>query len=178
MKYLFFLLLITISCKKQDTSSNPITYTIGQSVGGGKVFYIDGTGEHGLIGALNDQSISPEFWDVGSHIQTNATSSTDGLANTNTIISVIGNSGTYAAKICKDYRGGGFSDWFLPSYDQLQTMYTQRITVFGGGFSYNYWSSTEASPIYNNVIGFDFQNGVQLIQNRFAKSWVRAIRAF
>ena len=154
-----------------------MTYTIGQSFGGGKIFYVDGTGKHGLIVAINDQSLSAEFWDNGSHIQTNATSTTDGLANTTQIINVIGNTGTYAAKLCKDYQGGGFNDWFLPAIDQLSNLYSQR-NVLGGGFSDNYWSSTESTPIFNNVQIFNFLTGVKTTQSRVAKSWVRAIRAF
>jgi trimeric autotransporter adhesin len=177
MKIIFFILLITVSCKKNNSSNTSITYTIGQSFGGGKIFYIDGTGKHGLIVAINDQSISAEFWDNGSHVQTNATNTTDGLSNTTQIINVIGNTGSYAAKLCRDNQGGGFTDWFLPSIDQLSYLYSQR-TVLGGGFSNNYWSSTESAPDYSYVQIFNFLTGAKATQSRVAKSWVRAVRAF
>jgi hypothetical protein len=52
------------------------------------------------------------------------------------------------------YNGGGFSDWFLPSIDELLQMYTQRTAI--GGFkatnrgstsisTATYWSSTQNS---------------------------------
>jgi hypothetical protein len=52
------------------------------------------------------------------------------------------------------YSGGGFSDWFLPSIDELLQMYTQRTAI--GGFkatnrgstsisTATYWSSTQNS---------------------------------
>ena len=61
MKFILFILLITVSCNKNNSSDTPVTYTIGQSYGGGKIFYIDGTGKHGLIVAINDQSLSAEY---------------------------------------------------------------------------------------------------------------------
>jgi len=42
------LLTIAFGCKKKDSDSYS-QYTIGQSYGGGIVFYSDGTGEHGLV---------------------------------------------------------------------------------------------------------------------------------
>ena len=114
---------------------------------------------------------------IYSIVQTNATSTTDGLANTTQIINVVGNTGSYAAKLCRDFNGGGFNDWFLPAVDQLGSLYSQR-DVLGGGFSANYWSSTERTPDYGNIQGFDFLNGTAKSLNRVTKSWVRAIRAF
>lgn len=69
MKVIFFILLFTVSCKKNNDSNTSTTYTIGQSFGGGKIFYIDGTGKHGLIVAPNDQSLSAVFWDNGSIVE-------------------------------------------------------------------------------------------------------------
>ncbi len=166
---IFFFLLFAVSCKKGGSSDNSTTYTIGQSFGGGKIFYIDGTGKHGLIVAVNDQSLSAEYWDNGNHVQTNATSATDGSANTTQIINVIGNTGSYAAKLCRDYQGGGSNDWFLPSIDQLSNLYSQR-TVLGGGFSNNYWSSTESATDYTYIQIFNFLNGVKATQSRVAES--------
>lgn len=63
------LLLLAISCTKtsNNTSSNASVFTesdstnatqsfsLGQSYHGGIIFYIDGTGQHGLIAATADQ---------------------------------------------------------------------------------------------------------------------------
>ena len=91
----------------------PTTFTVGQTFGGGKIFYIDGTGQHGLIVAPSDQSLTPQPFSLGTfgtHVTTGATSSSNGSSNTTLIISIQGNTGSYAAKLCRDYRGGGFSD--------------------------------------------------------------------
>lgn len=169
------------SCKKssQPTPSTPVTYTIGQLFGGGKIFYIDGTGQHGLIVSLSDQSLtiqpySPGAW-YGNHVLTGATSSSDGSTNTTKIISAQGNTTSYAAKLCRDYRGGGFSDWFLPAKDQLYQLFVQ-MTVLGGGFSTVYWSSTEADIDSGWIL--KFTDGLFEWSPKHGGRYVRAIRAF
>jgi hypothetical protein len=46
-----------------------------------------------------------------------------------------------AAKACVDYRGGGLSDWYLPSYLELGLIHSIRAII--GGFSNTYWSSNQ-----------------------------------
>jgi len=82
-------------------------------------------------------------WWNGSFITTGATSTSNGSTNTSAIILAQGNNGFYSAKLCRDYTGGGFNDWFLPSKNQLGLLYEQKILV--GGFSNSiYWSSSES----------------------------------
>jgi len=71
-----------------------------------------------------------------------------GLANSEAIINqVTGVGGTdtlYAAKLCRDYKGGRLNDWFLPSQDELALLYAQRDAQKSGGFTdESYWSSSE-----------------------------------
>ena len=123
---------------KDVTSVEP---KLGETFEGGIIFYIDLTGKHGLISSPSDLSRSTSWWN-GSFVETGATSTTNGSSNTTVIINAQGNSGTYAAKLCRDYNGGGKNDWFLPSKDQLNILYSQKNLV--GGFSDEiYWSSTE-----------------------------------
>ncbi len=51
----------------------------------------------------------------------------------------------YAAKIAKDYRGGGFSDWFLPSKEEVREMRNNLYLRHPKEFTYSYWSSSEVS---------------------------------
>lgn len=51
---------------------------------------------------------------------------------------------SYAAKVCADYEYNGFDDWYLPSLEELNTIY--EIIVESGTASFPegfYWSSTE-----------------------------------
>ena len=71
-----------------------------------------------------------------------------GLANTIAIINVQGNIGGYAAKLCRDYRGGGYTDWYLPSTDELFLLFLNQ-TIVGGFVRDIYWSSSEAQHPFN-----------------------------
>jgi uncharacterized repeat protein (TIGR02543 family) len=85
----------------------------------------------------------------------------------------------YAAKLCRDYRGGGLDKWFLPSKDELAQLYTQRDVTRWGGFADSswYWSSSE----YNlNVAAWsqNFTTGAQAGTNKSGSRFVRPVRAF
>lgn len=178
----------------QITFTTP-TYTIGQSYGGGAIFYIDNTRIHGLIAASLDQNKSSDqtIWSNGNtNLLTNATSSTDGNANTTLIITSQGNTGSYAAKLCKDFRGGSFTDWFLPSVGQLQTLFAAesdlqtkaaasgKVDPFFASFSGGlYWSSTEASK--DGALVVSFQSGQSQVVSKSgnnSSALVRSIRTF
>jgi len=124
------------------SSSNE--FAIGDFYQGGIIFYLDGTGQHGLIMAQSDQSAGIQ-WYNGTYVTTGATGDGvgAGAANTTLIVSVQG-AGSYAAQLCNDLTLGGFSDWYLPSKFELNLMYLQNTTI-GGFASSHYWSSTEGS---------------------------------
>ena len=107
-----------------------------------------------------------------------ATALGTGAANTATIIAVQGVTGnSYAARLAHDFHGGGYTDWFLPSKDELNALYVSRAMV--GGFSDygDYWSSTEVSDI--TAWGQYFFNGVQVPDDyKNYQGRVRAVRAF
>lgn len=166
---------------------NEVTVNTGIAIGllhgGGMIFDVDGSGIHGLVAALSDLG-SAIPWAPGALFTTatGATSSTNGSANTTTIINVYGNTGTYAARMCRTYNGGGFNDWFLPSNDQLFKLSGYQDIV--GGFppgcflcNFNYWSSTEYDYFrawdQNFNYGSTFNNS-----QKNQMSYVRAVRAF
>ncbi len=150
---------------------------IGQSYQGGIIAYIDSTGQHGLIAATADQSEGIQ-WYNGTNIVTGATGTAigTGLTNTNAIIAAQG-SGSYAASIARDYNGGGYTDWFLPSKDELNQLYVNRAAIGGFGTNGYYWSSTET--VVNLAWSQDFiVIGYQSILNKYYAYSVRAVRAF
>ncbi len=147
---------------------------IGQSYQGGIIAYIDSTGQHGLIAAAADQGNWQ--WYNGGYIATGATGTAigTGLTNTNAIIAAQG-SGSYAASIARDYNGGGYTDWFLPSKDELNQLYQQQTAI--GGFADDYyWSSTENDSSF--AWCQDFYFGYQLYNVKSDTNYVRAVRAF
>jgi hypothetical protein len=80
-----------------------------------------------------------------------------------------------AANMATSYNGGGKSDWFLPSQDELAQLYAQKTTV-GGFVEYGYWSSTEADT---GLAWFQyFNSGYQSGTNKSNAFYVRPVRAF
>jgi hypothetical protein len=97
-----------------------------------------------------------------------------GLIAAPSIIS-IGINWNDAKTICKEHRGGGYSDWHLPSKDELNKLFLKKNKI--GGFSnYFYWSSTELNNY--NAWGQNFYNGYQGYGLKNGVDSVRAVRAF
>ena len=153
------------------------TFYIGQSYGGGIIFYIDGTGQHGLIAATNDQSTGAEWGCMGTLI-TGADGTAIGTGNHITIDILAGcSTAGIAARICDDLVLAGYSDWYLPSKDELNEMYLQKGVI--GGFAYSdYWSSSENDA--NTAWYQEFLNtSPQYTSDKQLKMLlVRAIRSF
>ena len=147
---------------------------VGQFRDGGIVFWLDGNGG-GLISALSDQSAGIQ-WSIGNNIIIGtATGIGTGSANTNAIISNQGIGTSYAAGLANAYTGGGYTDWFLPSKDELNLMFLQKSLI--GGFSTNwYWSSTEADG--GSSMRQSFNTGQQHWNGKAANYPIRAVRAF
>lgn len=160
--------------------SFPYVY-LGASFGGGKIFYIDESGIHGLIATLSNQSNSV-VWGC-SYICIDGADGTavgTGFQNTIDIENGCTTSGI-AADICANLIQGGFSDWFLPSKDELNLLYNNRAYV-GGFISPNllFWSSSEEYNGGNcNTANYQsFANGTQSTNDRNSALCVRAIRIF
>ena len=157
-------------------------HAIGESFGGGIVFFTYDGGQHGLIAATADQSANVVWWG-GSY--TNTLAKADGLGagktNTGLIIASQGNGTvtTYAARLCNEYMvtvaGVTYADWYLPSKYELNLLYQQKDVVGGFAFRY-YWSSSE------NLSGYAwyqyFGNGDQNLYDKGNTLPVRAVRAF
>lgn len=157
---------------------------IGGKHQGGIIFYLDDTGKHGLIAAPTDQNNTGLQWFNGSFLTTNAlgTDVGTGLANTGIITQVQGE-GSYAASLAANLIIGTYSDWHLPSKDELNLMYNNigpgapaPLTNIGKFIGYDYWSSSESSS--NNAVGQNFATGAQSYYGKSGLLYVRAVRAF
>jgi hypothetical protein len=149
-------------------------FDIGQSYGGGIIFYIDSTGQHGLIAATSDQGTNAQWGCYGTLIGGTSTAIGTGQANTTAIINGCSTTGI-AARICDELVLNGYDDWFLPSKDELYQMYLQK-TFIGDFVSYLYWSSSEYSN--NDAWGMYFSDGYKQHDHKSLTHFVRAIRAF
>ena len=89
-------------------------------------------------------------------------------------MSVLG-AGTYGAKSCDNFTNDGYGDWYLPSKEEMETMYTNRALIgnFGVG---NYWTSSEVNT--SNAWYVPFINGVSEPTGKGGLLRVRAIRTF
>ena len=185
----------TSAASAASNSVIPAVQQVGGFYGGGVVFYIFVDGEtgyvagetHGLIAAVEDQSSGIQ-WYNGSFVSAGAADQTIGAgsANTDAIILAQGATETsYAAGLARAYTGGSYTDWFLPSKDELNKMYLNRATInttaasnSGSNFvDNNYWSSSEAADVNAWLQAF----GSSTYQSDGNKSWaipVRAVRAF
>jgi len=82
-----------------------------------------------------------------------------------------------AAQLCDALVYVGYSDWFLPSKDELNLMYT-NLKIFGvGGFSGSYyWSSSEGNAYFAWLQYFTTAD--QYSYPKALYTYVRAVRAF
>ena len=153
---------------------------LGESFGGGIVFYVYDNGKHGLIVSTEDQGTEVN-WYNGTYSTTNAFRDgvNAGLLNTERIILSQG-AGNYAAQIAANYKGGGFGDWYLPSAYELGLLHIQRALFFtGSNVMYYYYSSNENPSNNMQVMCYRFSNALYntyLLKLNTLR--VRAIRAF
>jgi len=161
---------------------------VGDSYGGGIVAYILQSGDpgyisgqtHGLIAATEDQSTGIAW----SNITSTLVGGTDtaygtGAANTTKIIAQAGHSSS-AAKVCADYtvtvNSVTYDDWYLPSKDELNKLYLNKVII--GGFADDlYWSSSEDSAGYAWLQWLGGGGG-QGIGSKGNGQRVRAVQAF
>lgn len=147
---------------------------IGKEYGGGFIFYIDNTGEHGLICAPYDQG-EYEWGCYGEYLNRTSFSTGRGKSNTNIINNNCKN--LTAAQICADLFLNGYDDWYLPSIDELVLIYNNIYAKGIAKFQLDsYWSSSEYNDLGAYTIKFDKTKVKAKAKN--SKAYVRAIRSF
>jgi hypothetical protein len=168
---------------KVNVPNLPTILSIGDSFGGGTVAYIYQSGDpgyvvgeqHGLIASVTD--LGNYVWGCsGTTVGASGTVLGTGAANT---AAILANCATrpIAASIAADHNGGGFTDWFLPSYDELNKLYLNQ-SIIGGFSGTQYLSSREGSA--TTVCTQTFTTGVRSCAGAKSTSTriVRAVRYF
>jgi hypothetical protein len=173
--------------------------TIGQTLAGGKVIWVDASGQHGIIGGLTDLG-SNIAWgcsgvSVGTTIAQGGGAKFAGLNNTNLMIAANCNAPSGPAQLCAAYTAGGinlpgFTNWYLPSHDELQLLVDQRTlinlttTPSYAGSGVLYWSSTEYSTsiayTHYSLSAYDYNCGKNLGYYSSTSNliYIRPVRAF
>jgi len=160
------------------------TPAIGDFHRGGVIFYLNSSGG-GLVCAVSDQSSTAEWGCWGTDI-TGADGTTTGTGAQNTIDIEAGcTTPGIAADICANLTLNGYTDWFLPSLNELHRMQIEKAAIdataiANGGTAFSngyYWSSSEYDS--NNAYRVLFDNGIQdFINKENTNSVTRAVRAF
>ena len=155
--------------------------SIGDTHQGGIIFYLDATGCHGLVAKATDEAGTYQWSSTNFQTWAYASGIYGGAQNTKkSIARAIAESSTCpAASVCDNLVSGGYTDWYLPSKDELDMMYVNLHLQGLGNFQTNYyWSSTELQ--YGLAWEQNFYYGSQASYDKdgiYADN-VRAVRAF
>ena len=104
-----------------------INVQVGDEAFGGIVFYVDETGERGLVAAMEDLEGTYEWGCYGVEVL-GADGTSIGTGNQNTLDIVnqgctTENGGITAAQAALDSEINGYNDWYLPSQNELYELY-------------------------------------------------------
>lgn len=114
-----------------------------------------------------------------------------GISNTSALVRSMGSSAyihshssslnttnDYAARLCSIHEVGGYSDWFLPSFDELNLMYRNlKEQGVGGFYDYTYWSSSEGDSANDALVRY-FRDGGYGYLFRATEKRIRPARVF
>ena len=164
-----------------DCDGNITEYVIGMEAEGGIVFYVDESGEHGLVAAIEDLNSEYEWGCFETQLSLfNVTFFGSGLQNTLGIVTECSET-PIAASEALAYESEGYTDWYLPSFEELEEMYNTIGNGVSdgniGGFENNwYWSSS--GNLNNDAWAFNFDDGSEYNHYKSNTFLVRVIRAF
>jgi hypothetical protein len=176
---IFTILALSWSCDKEDeVAVLSAEIKIGDTHGGGKVFYIAPDRTFGLIAAPADVNEEGVAWSALRVTIVTESEIGTGAANTKKIIElktkgdkevyVAPADEVYAAKVVDALTTGGYNDWYLPSIDELTELYKQRAVVGGFNETGKYWSSSAIDGGYAGVSGYvsfyDFNPAAQNVK--------------
>ncbi|RAP36664.1 DUF1566 domain-containing protein [Legionella quinlivanii] len=182
-------------------SANIITHQIGELYQGGIVFWVDNTGQHGLIASTRDVNAQGIQWRNGESGNKITNARADGIgageSNTRLIISeqtIDNQTGQFAALLANQYSVSEdgetpcitpanpqslcYGGWYLPSIYELSllkaNLQPQGLTSFAPDY---YWSSTESSV--SQAWLQNFSTGEVIASDKASTlGHVRAVRQF
>lgn len=177
MKKLFLFLiglsLICFACKKEEPvdysaeelieqgltieellEEKPVGALIGLEYQGGILFHIDTTLKTGLVVSKTDISETAWWGCNGQSIGVGSHDFGQGDSNTNQIVSLC-NDAASAAALCYYSYLENYQDWYLPSEDEMELIYSTLKPLNVGDFEDDfYWTSTEHNQFYAQYLLF------------------------
>jgi len=173
-------------CLQNDT----VKHFVGELYGGGIIFFVDNSGQHGLICSMSDIRDEESIRLYRKQDPKPLTGRSDSAFIMNKVF-VIDNP-EHAKKLCENYSNsnlgtGVCSDWRLPTRNELEIMYgikdeLNRVLEFP--LVKCYWTSTRINDeVLENIWLFDFYYGSLGAWNRTQRPvpgriYVRAVRVF
>lgn len=156
-----------------------------QGPAGGYVFFCDdpnnkvlASDKVGLEAAPSDLDTTYIWSDVVDAAAGTLRGIGTGAANTQAIITQSPTADT-AAKACGDLVVGAFSDFFLPSMSELNTMYVNlRMKDLGSFTDNSYWSSSESDSTLDSAWNQELGSGQTGLDGKINVGSIRCARAF
>jgi TolB-like protein len=176
---------VTPAPKQSKPTSNQ-TYKIGDTgPAGGTVFYDKGsyTDSWRYLEYAPNNFRSVYWGPYGLNIAGTETRIGSGKINTEIIVRVLNRRGEkgMAAQLCSEYTLNGHNDWFLPSKDELNLLYTylKENILLESRFGFYGWLYSSSQYDDTNAWGHNFTNGYQGgYHKNISDGYVRAVRAF
>jgi tetratricopeptide (TPR) repeat protein len=171
---------------------SPITEkpTHGSRHAGGIVFHLDAGGSHGLVCTEKDLGVA--FWGGKWRIDAKGKgiANGDGMANSRKILELASwfklEEGIHSAKkldvvtaarLCLESDHNGYTDWYLPTIDELRLIYLNlKVKKLATFEALNYWSSNE--DFESTALYYYFGNGSARSINKTTMFGVRGVRRF
>lgn len=168
--------------------------TIGANYAGGIVFYLDKTGQHGLV--CSDRDFGDVPWCFKGSYDSNkqigafgdGIANMQGMNNTKRIVDAASweiergilwstkRPARTAARLCLESNYNGFVDWYLPTSKELELL--SKLDLKGGLKNDIYWSSTEVNSWQANHILHSRYSPNCSSGRKECTFNVRAVRAF
>jgi len=162
------------SSQQTFTTATPSNLYLGQTYAGGIIFYLDSTGNHGLICSPSDLGHA-EWGCTGTSISGTGTAIGTGAANTAAIIAGCATTGI-AARLCDTLVLNGYSDWFLPSLDEMYLILQNLLPYNIGTLSGSLYTTSSQYDSYHSW-AYQISYAPQALSKM--NQWhVRAVRAF
>ncbi|WP_317899321.1 proprotein convertase P-domain-containing protein [Aurantibacillus circumpalustris] len=102
--------------------------------------------------------------------------SSTGPENTSSISNYYGNTVAYAASVCEQLVLNGYSDWYLPTVNDLYYLRQNKSALNIQPFEY--WSSCDDSRFYAYSVDMSLSFDDWLAMNKSSKKKVRPVRKF